>query len=230
MENQTPDNNPRSSYDEIVAAVRRITRAVDLQSRGLLHTCGLTGPQVVALHAIANAGAIGVSDLARRVHLSQPTVTGIVERLVRGGLVERTAPERDRRTAPLRATPLGVQVLASGPSVLHADFRRAIGDLADWERSMILATLQRVAQLMEAAARPAPRRARRAVRDDDSTQSGEQPLDAAGSDTSNGGTLHDPVADLSRRPTEEAPDSGGSSAGADAYPRPGRRVVRRPRR
>ena len=55
--------------DEIVAALRRIIRAVDLHSRRLVHAVGLTWPQLATLRAAERLGACSIGALAREVHL-----------------------------------------------------------------------------------------------------------------------------------------------------------------
>ena len=80
---------PNEVEDQIVASIRRIIRAIDLQSRRLLDKHRLTGPQLATLREADKLGEISVSTLARAVHLSQPTVSGILNRLERRGLVVR---------------------------------------------------------------------------------------------------------------------------------------------
>ncbi len=135
--------------DQIVAALRRLMRAVDLQSRRLVEQCGLTVPQLLVLRQVAGAGRVAVGELAQRVRLSQPTVTGIVDRLERRGLVSRERSERDRRCVIVMATPAGREVLGAAPSLLQDRFRSELARLHDWEQTMILATLQRVAEMLD---------------------------------------------------------------------------------
>ena len=49
-----------------------------------------------------------MSDLSARLRVSNGSVTGIVERLVGEGLVERTAVDGDRRAMRVRLTPEGI--------------------------------------------------------------------------------------------------------------------------
>ncbi|MBK8268035.1 MAG: winged helix-turn-helix transcriptional regulator [Planctomycetes bacterium] len=111
---------------------------------------GLTGPQLAVLGAAARMGRISVSALARMVHLSQPTVTGILDRLVRRGLMERVREERDRRNVIVIVTLQGHDVLVKAPSLLQDRFRRELAKLREWELTMTLGTLQRIAEMMEA--------------------------------------------------------------------------------
>ncbi len=141
---------PLSMENQIVAAIRRIMRAVDLHSRRLAEEHGLTGPQLATLQAVANLGESSTGILARAVHLSGPTVTGILDRLTKRGLVVRTRSGQDRRSVTVRLTSDGEEVLAAAPSLLQDRFRQELIGLEEWEQTTILATLQRIAAMMDA--------------------------------------------------------------------------------
>ena len=53
--------------DLIVASIRRIIRAIDLQSRRLQDQHKLTGPQLATLRGAQKLGEISISTLARAV-------------------------------------------------------------------------------------------------------------------------------------------------------------------
>jgi len=136
--------------DQIVAALRRIVRAIDLQSRRIVELCGLTGPQLVLLREAARLGGASVSALARAVNLSQPTVSGILERLEKRGLVRRDRSEQDRRSLLVSVTHEGARTLREAPSLLQDRFLDELARLEDWERTQMLSILQRLAGLMDA--------------------------------------------------------------------------------
>ncbi len=141
---------PLSMDNQIVAAIRRIMRAVDLHSRRLAEEHGLTGPQLATLQAAASLGESSTGILARAVHLSGPTVTGILDRLAKRGLVDRARDGQDRRSVTVTLTHSGQEVLAVAPSLLQDRFRRELVRLEEWEQTMILAMLQRIAAMMDA--------------------------------------------------------------------------------
>ncbi len=134
----------------IIAALRRITRAIDLHSRVLLHDHGLTAPQLAVLRVIARFQPVTASGVAREVHLSQPTVTGILNRLESRRLLQRSRGATDRRRVELTLTPDAQALLADAPSPLQDDFALQLARLQQWEQTQILATLQRIAAMMEA--------------------------------------------------------------------------------
>jgi len=131
-------------------ALRRIVRAIDLQSRRMVEACGLTGPQLVVLREVARLRGVTISVLARAVSLSQPTVSGIVERLEKRGLVRRERSTQDRRSVFVSVTAEGVGTLRQAPSLLQDRFQRELARLEPWERSQMLSILQRLAGMMDA--------------------------------------------------------------------------------
>jgi DNA-binding MarR family transcriptional regulator len=136
--------------EQVIAALRRITRAIDLHSRLLLQKNGLTIPQLAALQAIQRLQPITVGAVARDIHLGPATVTGILGRLEKRGLVSRTRGDLDRRSVVVELTDDGAQLVAEAPSLLQDRFHRELAKLQEWEQTMILATLQRIASMMDA--------------------------------------------------------------------------------
>ena len=137
-----------SIQDAMAVAIRHIARSVDLHSRWLVEEHGLTGPQIATLRAACRLGRASSGELARAVELSQPTITGILDRLERKGLVVRCRGERDRRSIHVTLTPEGVRAVDAVPSVLHQRFRHELAKLPEWEQTMMLAVLQRVVSMM----------------------------------------------------------------------------------
>ncbi len=133
----------------IISALRQIQRSIDLHSRSLLREFGLTAPQLAALQAISRLEPVSSAALVREIHLSAATLTGILARLERRLLITRDRSGSDRRSYQLRLTAEGHALLASAPSLLHRHFRRQLAELREWERTQMLATLQRIAHMMD---------------------------------------------------------------------------------
>ena len=138
--------------NEIVAAVRRIMRGVDLHSRHLVHEVGLTWPQLATLRAAERLGVCSIGALARAVHVGQATLTGIVQRLERAGYVKRSPHEQDGRSVNVTITATGRDLLKDAPSLLQDRFHAELAKLKDWERFQTLASLQRIAEMMDVEA------------------------------------------------------------------------------
>jgi DNA-binding MarR family transcriptional regulator len=150
-----PGDRQASAEDEIVRALRQIMQAVDLHSRRLLEEYGLTGPQLVTLREVQRSGRVAATSLARAIHLSAPTLTGILRRLENRGLLSRSREEKDRRVMRVELTDAGREMLDRAPSPLQETFRQGLGSLDAGERLQVLVTLKRVAAMMQADAIPA---------------------------------------------------------------------------
>lgn len=64
----------------------------------------LTGPQGFMLGTLACNDPMKISDLSEKMALSNSTVSGIVDRLEKQGLVERSRSAQDRRVVMVKVT------------------------------------------------------------------------------------------------------------------------------
>ena len=135
--------------EHVIIALRRVIRAVDLHSRNLAASHGLTGPQALLLKALQH-GKLSAGELASRVSLSQGTVTDILNRLEKRGLIVRLRDATDRRRVLVEATRQGLAVLEESPPLLQERFIQRFGQLEEWEQTQLLASLQRIASMMDA--------------------------------------------------------------------------------
>jgi DNA-binding MarR family transcriptional regulator len=135
---------------KVVHALRRLSRAMELHSRFLEARYGLTVPQLTVLKELSEHDAATVSALAKAVHLSQATVTGILDRLERRGLVHRRRSERDKRRVLVHLAVDGRRMLDRGPPLLQECFSREFRKLPERRRTEMLSDLQEVVAMMEA--------------------------------------------------------------------------------
>ena len=139
-----------SLENQIVISLRRISQAIDVWSRRLLHDYGLTAPQLATLREILRGENVLPGTLATALHLSQPTVTGILKRLERRGLIRRERLTIDRRSVMAVATDRGRELAEQAPPLLRDRFRVELQKLAPDEQTEILRVLQNVAAMMQA--------------------------------------------------------------------------------
>ena len=137
-------------YDEILISLRKIMRAADLHSQRLMKESGLTSPQLLVMQAIEKEGKPSTSTLARHICVSQATMTRIVDRLERAGLVSREKSTQDKRVIHVRLTEAGHSKLKLAPEPLQAEFLRRFRELEDWEQQMLKSSLLRIAKMMDA--------------------------------------------------------------------------------
>jgi len=136
--------------DQIVQSLRRIVRAIDVHSRELSREYELTWPQLAALCELERLGRCPLGRLAAEMYVGAPTVTGIVDRLERDGLVKRFRDEGDRRKVLVGLAPKGGELLARKPSLLNEHLRKGLSSLSERQQKQIRSTLDRLAEMMEA--------------------------------------------------------------------------------
>ncbi len=136
--------------EDILVALSRVIRAVDQHSKKLVQSHGLTGPQALILNEIVRNGRLTGSELARNISLSQATVTDIVKRLEHKQLLTKTRDAIDKRKYFLQPTEAGKQLMMASVPLLQERFAERLAELKDWERTQLLSSLQRIAEMMNA--------------------------------------------------------------------------------
>lgn len=137
-------------HEEVLVSLRRLIRATDMHSKRLSKNTGLTAPQLLIMQTIRDMGEITAGELAKKVNLSQATITNILDRLEKRGWVVRERSQRDKRKVYAILTYEGNEKVKDAPTPLQENFVRAFNDLKEWEQSMIISSLQRVAEMMDA--------------------------------------------------------------------------------
>lgn len=137
-------------HTDVLITLRRIIRAIDMRSRSLMQQAGLTGPQLLVLQALGRHSQMSAGELAKEVNLSQGTLTSILDRLEKRNLILRLRSESDRRKVHVSLTADGEAQLAAAPTLLQERFIERFQQLKEWEQTQILASLQRLAEMMDA--------------------------------------------------------------------------------
>lgn len=103
---------------------------------------GLTNMQVAALYIIHRQETTVMGNIADKLHCDASNVTGIVDRLVAQGFVERHDCERDRRAKVLVATEKGATTISKIMSALPPMF--GCDKLDDEEREQLHRILAKI--------------------------------------------------------------------------------------
>ncbi len=144
------NNDTSQRSKELLIGLRKITQAIDLHSKYLFKTAGITSPQLVILQALSHFDSLSVSELSKSVSLSQGTVTEILTRLEKKDLITRRKSDQDKRRSLISITETGRQLLQDAPSPLQDDFTKSFHALEDWEQLMILSSIKRIVTMMSA--------------------------------------------------------------------------------
>ena len=113
-----------------------------------LKAVGLSVPQLDVLSTLTEQEGISQQELAIRLYVTKGNISGLLDRLVLAGLVERRSIAADKRSHSVFLTPAGRRLAEKGMKI-HARFIDAtLGqlhgpDLAQFER-LLMATRDRV--------------------------------------------------------------------------------------
>lgn len=144
------ETNPRT--DESLIALRRILRATELYDKQLAQAAGLTPAKLRVLQILASRpdGRATPKALASQMGVAGGTVTALIDKLVALDLVTRTRSETDRRQMNVEITEPGRAAVLDAPDALQQKFVRAFEGMQDWEQAQLVASLERVAAMLDA--------------------------------------------------------------------------------
>jgi DNA-binding MarR family transcriptional regulator len=125
--------------------VRQIVRSIDMPSHHMVKTlCGLNGTQRVLMKEIAHGRMLSPSDLAQAAKLSNAAVSGILRCPKARGLASRRRGGKDRRRQLVAPTAAGWRAFDAASDTLQD----RLAGRKDWDQSLLLSPLQRLAEAM----------------------------------------------------------------------------------
>jgi DNA-binding MarR family transcriptional regulator len=117
---------------------RRVTKEVARRA-------DLTGPQLTVLKVLEGVGDLSLSALSERIRAQNSTVTGIIDRMEREGLVVRTRSTEDRRVVHIQLTEKGARIAREIAVEPMEVFRSALESLSAGEMRDLLKILTKIA-------------------------------------------------------------------------------------
>jgi len=84
-----------------------VDHALSRRSKAMRAAIGITGPQRLALRIIGRFPQVSAGDVAALLRVDPSTVTGILDRLTRAGMVQRVSDAKDGRRALFTLTARG---------------------------------------------------------------------------------------------------------------------------
>jgi len=90
---------------EVVKLFSDVTRILKHSMHKSFEDAGITMPQSLVIGTLIKYGEMKISDLSKKIYLSNSTISGIVDRLEKQQLVIRTRSEEDRRIIYVKVSP-----------------------------------------------------------------------------------------------------------------------------
>ena len=129
--------------DRVWFRFMRLHQRMLMQMTARIRALGLSIPQFDLLSTLTEQEGISQSELAERLYVTKGNVSGLVDRLVQAGLVERRAIAGDRRSYAMHLTPEGRRLAEAGIAAQRDFVASTLGklkpdDLAELDRLVLL--------------------------------------------------------------------------------------------
>ncbi len=137
--------------DKVTEMMPAIMREFYKHESSGLEKIKITLPQLVVLNILAREGELSMTDLAKYINVSTAAMTGIVDRLVRDGYVQRGSVDGDRRIIKVRATAKGARAAKSAVEHQRRMVEKLFSVLSEDEREEYLRILTIVRDRLKGA-------------------------------------------------------------------------------
>jgi DNA-binding MarR family transcriptional regulator len=115
--------------DRLHSAAIHLLRRLRVEDEAL----GISAPRLSVLSVLVFAGPKRIGELARMEQVEPPTMTRLVDGLVRDGLAVREPDPDDARAVRVRATPTGARTLRRGRARRVETLRSTLATLSPGE-------------------------------------------------------------------------------------------------
>jgi DNA-binding MarR family transcriptional regulator len=145
-----PRARPTGETLQFMQRLWELVHALAVRSKRMGRTLGVTGPQRLVIRVVGQSPGATASEISDILGLHPSTLTGVLARLERQGMLVRKVDAVDRRRLRFRLTPAGRRVDRERKGTVEAAVRRA---MARAEPSMIAGTEALLALLVAELAR-----------------------------------------------------------------------------
>lgn len=137
---------------DLLTNIRRIIRSVNLESKRIEKEFGVSIPQLLCLKFLNKRDDYAAShkEIKDYLSLNASTVTGIINRLERKGLVAKLPPSpEDRRVSKVTITARGAELLEGPTDLMHERLNRRLRALSAEELAELERSFERINKFLD---------------------------------------------------------------------------------
>lgn len=127
--------------EEVATLMPMIARRILL---GFFQSVHLTQTQIFTIITLAEQAPIRLSEISQKMNISAPTVTGIVDRLVKLGYVKRVPDQEDRRAINVDLTVKGRNVAVKLKKTIKRKWKGLLIELSKSDQEQYIAILRKI--------------------------------------------------------------------------------------
>ena len=151
MPNLPPD--VKANVDQVLEAIIYLSTETRRVTKELARRANVTGPQLTVVKLLETIGDLSLSELSDKIRAQNSTVTGIVDRMEREGLVLRVRSTTDRRVVRIHLTDKGQELAREIPVEPMEILRSALSGLTATETTELLRLMTKVAKRISSIVR-----------------------------------------------------------------------------
>jgi DNA-binding MarR family transcriptional regulator len=138
-------------YSEILIGIRKIVRSINLESKKVQGEYGVSIPQILSLNYLQKCPEYisSQNDIRIFLNLNSSTITGIINRLEKKGLVARLPKSGDKRINNVVLTSTGDALIKKIPPLLHEQLSRKLEKQPEEKLIQIKESLNLLTNLFE---------------------------------------------------------------------------------
>jgi DNA-binding MarR family transcriptional regulator len=136
----------KSDVDQVLEAIIYLYTESRRITKELAKRADLTGPQLTVVKLLEQIGDLSLSSLSEKIRAQNSTVTGIIDRMEREGLVTRERSKEDRRVVYIKLTEKGHKLAREIPVEPMEIFRSALETLSAQDMRDLMRIMTKVAK------------------------------------------------------------------------------------
>ena len=138
-----------ATIQETARAVSSLVPKVIAGVKGnLMFSEDITSQQMITIFSLSQFGKSTICALAKRMGVSPPTTTGVVDRLQRSGYVERLGDEKDRRIVFVQLTKRGYSIVEKLKKTIQKRWMKILVHLTEEERAAYVKILVKISSAL----------------------------------------------------------------------------------
>jgi len=138
-------------YFDILIKLRKILRTVNLESKRIEKSHGVSIPQLLVLQFLRENEnyCSTASQIKKHINLNASTVSGILSRLNAKGLIVKTLDSQDKRSSQIVLTAKGLEFVSTAPVTMQERLAVKLNNMQDSEISELNRNIDLLITLMD---------------------------------------------------------------------------------
>jgi DNA-binding MarR family transcriptional regulator len=105
------DRTKEINIEKMELLLRTICFNIKQKGREILQDFNITPPQFDALQFLVDEGGLTIGELSGKLFLAPSTITDLIDRMEKNGLVTRVRDEKDRRSVKIKVEDKGFKLI-----------------------------------------------------------------------------------------------------------------------